>query len=59
MGEKLINTCLHFQKSDHAYNKKKQYTVVQNTKKFDCLAQIHMKEVVYFPEFKVQEKNLL
>ena len=58
MGEKLINTCLHFQKSDHGYNKKK-YTVVQNTKHFDCPAQIHMKEVVYFPEFKVREKNLL
>ena len=58
MGEKLLNTCLHFQKSDHACNKKK-YTVVQTTKTFDCPAQIHMKEVVYFPEFKVREKNLL
>ena len=37
----------------------KKYTVVQTTKTFDCPAQIHMKEVVYFPEFKVREKNLL
>ena len=54
MGEKLINTCLHFKKSDHSYNKKKN-TVVQNTKKFDCPAKVQMKEVVYFPEFKVRE----
>ena len=55
MGEKLINTCLHFKKSDHSYNKKK-YTVVQSTKKFDYPAQVQMKEVAYFPEFKVREK---
>ena len=57
MGEKLINTSLQFQKSDHAYNKK-NFTAVQNIKKFDCTAQIHIKEVVYIPEFKVRGKNL-
>ena len=57
MDEKLINASLQFQKSDHAYNKK-NCTTVQNTKKFDCRAQIHIKEVVYIPEFKVRGKNL-
>ena len=40
------------QQKDHECSTK-QYTIIQNSKKFDCPAKINLQEVAEFPTFKV------
>ena len=42
---------IYFQFSDHNY--KRKHMRLQNTKKFNCPAQVILKEYVEFPDFKV------
>ena len=39
---------------EHDYSAKKRRYMVQNTKKCNCTAQIHMREIIAYPGYKVR-----
>ena len=47
----VILFSFYFQCADHTY--KRKHLRLKNTKKFDCPAQVILKEYVEFPDYKV------